>query len=327
MNIKEDNDIVAFLKSDNKKPFILSSRTIPGRWRNRLLALRGGLTGRYRLIDAFWFVLPTSMRPKAVRRRVWDNFITYMNKEARRAITSYINADGSLVLYGRNFFIPFDNYDDFVDMVEQSIVSDQYHTHNYLKEDSVVIDAGANVGIFSVFAAQQCFKGIIYAFEPSPYTFEILTKNIAGYKNIKSIHAGLGDVAAKKNILVYPNSTTGNIMEDSSRAPLIFMEHVKKAELITVVTVDDFVEKNHVAHVDFIKIDTEGYEAKILEGARKTIKKFKPVIAMSAYHTPADRELLPKMVESISSGYRCDFVIGNEEEFICYPISENNMIN
>ena len=325
--MEKNDDIIAFLKSKEKKPFILSSRAISGRWRNRILAVRGGLTGQYRLSDALWFIFPTSMRPRAYSRRIWDGFLEYTHKEARRAIAPYINEDGSLMLYGHNFFVPFGNYDDFVDMAEESIVSDQYHTHQYLKEDSVVIDAGANAGIFSVFAARQCPKGMIYAFEPSPYTFDVLSKNVAGYPNIKPVLAGLGDVTAKKNILVYPNSTTGNIMEDSSRVPLIFMEHVEKAEPTMIMTVDGFVEEHHIPRVDFIKIDTEGYEAKILEGARQTISKFKPVVAMSAYHTPADRELLPKIMRSISKEYQCDFVVDSEEEFICHPVSGSNMIN
>jgi FkbM family methyltransferase len=224
-----------------------------------------------------------------------------------------------VTLYGKSFFIPFENYEDFIDVVEQVIISDQYHTKQYLKSDSIVIDAGANMGVFSAFAARACPQGTIYGFEPSSYTFEVLSKNMAAYPNAKPALSGLGDISTEKNILIYPNSTMGNIMEDSARTPLIFKEHIEHSESVKVITIDDFVKTNDIKKVDFIKIDTEGYEAKILQGAAETIKKYRPVIAMSAYHTPADKEILPQIVKTMAPEYRCDYLVENEEEFICYP--------
>jgi FkbM family methyltransferase len=314
----QTSDIISFIADKNSKSFILQSRNISGRWRNRLLALWGGFTGGYGLSDMFYFLLPTSLRPLKVRRCVWDNFIRYTNQEARKAIAPYINNDGSVALYGKPFFVPFENYEDFIDVVEQVIVSDQYYAKKFLKNDSVVIDAGANMGVFSVFAAKICQEGTIYGFEPSSYTFEILSKNTAPYPNVKSTLSGLGDVATQKNILIYPNSTVGNIMEDSARASFVFKEHIEKSESVKIIKIDDFVEQNNIKKIDFIKIDTEGYEARILNGAAETIKKFKPVIAMSAYHTPGDKEILPRIVKSISDEYQCDLLTGSEEEFICY---------
>ena len=71
--------------------------------------------------------------------------------------------------------------------------------------------------------------------------------------------------------------------------------------------------------MDFLKIDTEGYEANILRGAAETIKKHKPIIAMSAYHKPEDKNELPKLLNSITP-YDCVLSFSGEEDFICRPL-------
>jgi len=65
---------------------------------------------------------------------------------------------------------------------------------------------------------------------------------------------------------------------------------------VKVTTIDKFVEANKLPRVDFIKMDVEGHELKILAGARKTIKTFKPSLALSAYHRGDDLIKLPKFL-------------------------------
>ena len=91
-----------------------------------------------------------------------------------------------------------------------------------------------------------------------------------------------------------------------------------RLEDVAVTSIDSFVKEKNITHVEFIKIDTEGYEANILEGARQTIQKWKPVIAMSAYHNKNDKENLPKLLKEISSDYVCELHKSAEEDFICY---------
>ena len=86
-------------------------------------------------------------------------------------------------------------------------------------------------------------------------------------------------------------------------------------EPISIVTLDSL----NLPKVDFIKIDTEGYEAPILRGARETIKRCRPIISMSAYHNPNDKTELPALLNSITP-YRCELHRGSEEDFICKPI-------
>lgn len=71
--------------------------------------------------------------------------------------------------------------------------------------------------------------------------------------------------------------------------------------------------------VDFVKIDAEGYEANILKGAAETIRKYKPVVVMSADHKPNDKTELPAIMNSVTP-YNCELRHDCEENFICKPL-------
>ena len=83
-----------------------------------------------------------------------------------------------------------------------------------------------------------------------------------------------------------------------------------------VTTVDKFVEANKLPRVDFIKMDVEGHELKVLAGARETIKTFKPSLALSAYHRGDDLIKLPKFLLELNPGYKfylrhCTSILGD----------------
>ena len=73
---------------------------------------------------------------------------------------------------------------------------------------------------------------------------------------------------------------------------------------VKVATADKFVEANKLPRVDFIKMDVEGHELKVLAGARETIKTFKPSLALSAYHRGEDLTALPKFISGLNGDYK-----------------------
>ncbi len=176
---------------------------------------------------------------------------------------------------------------------------------------------GANIGTFSVLAARLAPRGRVYAFEPSQGTFAVLKKNAAPYENVTCTFAGLGDSKREENILVHETTTGGNVFMDSTLAPREVTPGEAHLEKISITTIDSFIAEHAVPRVDFIKIDTEGYEANILRGAAETIKKWKPIIAMSAYHNPNDKKDLPDLLTSIRPGYSCKLYDDSEEDLIC----------
>ena len=199
-------------------------------------------------------------------------------------------------------------------LLDGVIVKDQYHAKEFIKKDSIVIDAGANIGVFSIFASGLTPKGHIFAFEPVYKTYEVLLKNIKDYRNIIPVQSALGNRTGRAKIFIHSDLSGPNFLLDSEKADS--RQLLGDIEEINLLTIDKFTEDNKLPRVDFIKIDAEGYEKQIIEGALETIKKFSPTIAVSAYHLKGDKELIPALIKSINPQYHYKFSQRNEEDFI-----------
>jgi hypothetical protein len=84
------------------------------------------------------------------------------------------------------------------------------------------------------------------------------------------------------------------------------------------MTLDSFVKEYDVERVDFIKIDTEDSEREILKGAKETIRKFKPRMAIAAYHLPDDKKVIPELLLSIRDDYKFRLVKKGEEDLFFF---------
>ena len=73
------------------------------------------------------------------------------------------------------------------------------------------------------------------------------------------------------------------------------------------VALDDFVKEQGLEKVDVIKLDVEGAERAVLKGAKKTIKKFKPILLISVYHQEQDLFETMRLVDEIRDDYRWVF--------------------
>jgi len=167
-----------------------------------------------------------------------------------------------------------------------------------LKEGDWVVDAGANVGMFSILAAKKVGdEGKVFAFEPILETQKLLKRNIElnGIKNIEIVPFALGDKKGELNFSMYPKS-----LECSSG----FFDNEGGVEKVKQISLDEFIEENNISKVDFIKSDVEGMERNLLIGAEATIKKFKPRLAICTYHRPDDPEILEKMIKDFSPEYK-----------------------
>jgi FkbM family methyltransferase len=319
-NPAQKMDILDFLRKRPFKGFVFAlshNDKYPKPITNRVLTLYGFARGYFSLKESFMLILPTRFKSDEVRAKYSDFVAVESASSAKRYIKGFIDADGSIDLYGHKFYPVKGNFAELIEFFSQIFISDQYKAKEYLKDGAVIIDAGANVGSFSVYSSNIKKNIIIHAFEPVRATFEILEKNTSPYKGISCHNIGLGDSTGKKDIFFSKYSTGGSAFEDrgivESHRPFDLSEEAQ------ITTIDDFVRQNAIPRVDFIKIDTEGYESKILNGAKETIKRFRPVIAMSAYHKADDKTVLPQIIRSISPDYEYRLVHAHEEDLIFYP--------
>jgi FkbM family methyltransferase len=183
----------------------------------------------------------------------------------------------------------------------------QYSVSRENMKNAVVVDAGANIGIFSIYAARKGARKA-YAFEPVRETCDILEENVRLNrleKKIIPVNLALGEKKGRANIsFCMAGDGCASIGNDGGG---------NRKQMVRITTIDAYMGG---ARVDFIKIDTEGYEAQVLKGAKNTIKRFKPAISFSVYHKADDRERLPKIVKKFRKDYKC--AIHNYSEPDCY---------
>jgi len=112
-------------------------------------------------------------------------------------------------------------------------------------------------------------KATIYAFEPSNKTFNKLKTNLADLTKLKLHNFGLGNENTK--ITLYTNSDESGLASVYKRRLDHFNIDMNKSEDIVIKTLDAFCDENRIQHVHFLKLDVEGHELKVLEGAKKML--------------------------------------------------------
>ena len=155
-----------------------------------------------------------------------------------------------------------------------------------IKDGDIVIDAGANIGLYSIIASKLVGKsGEVHSFEPALETFNILEKNILinNLSNVKINKMGLGDKEGKF-VLSIPNDVPYGFADSYRFVDLTTNEVTdsKKSEIINIQTIDNYCAVNKVSHVDFIKIDVEGLQYQVLIGAKKTLENNRVIILFEA---------------------------------------------
>jgi len=75
------------------------------------------------------------------------------------------------------------------------------------------------------------------------------------------------------------------------------------SEKIEVTTIDEFVAENELDRIDFIKADIEGFERNMLMGAKETLRRFSPKLAICTYHLLDDPEVLSKIILEANPNY------------------------
>ena len=135
------------------------------------------------------------------------------------------------------------------------------------KNPGIIIDAGANVGDYSILANQIMPACKIYAFEPVESTFQHLLSNIKDLKNVVPIKKGLFKENCELAINLFASNEHSSIY-DIEGLP-IGSDSQQKIELVRG---DDFIKDNQIDSIDFLKLDVEGAEYDALLGFENAIK-------------------------------------------------------
>ena len=166
-----------------------------------------------------------------------------------------------------------------------------------LEKGDYILDIGANIGIFSVYASGKIgSSGKVYAFEPIHETRLLLEKNlrINNVENVEVNSLALGN-DLNEIVLLRAKNNLGSASLFLKRRGI--KEGVKQSKL------DLLMREGIIGKVDFIKADIEGMEKEMILGAKEIIQKQKPKISICIYHKAGDREELEKEIKNINSEY------------------------
>jgi FkbM family methyltransferase len=148
-------------------------------------------------------------------------------------------------------------------------------THNI----DTVLDVGANIGQYGSELRNIGFKGTILSFEPTSEAFAKLKKNAQKDVNWKVFNFSLGDFDGETEINISKNSVSSSILNDlpqltesAPEAKFISKETIKVKKIDTI-----FQELGLTNKQIYLKIDTQGYENMVIEGAKKSLPLIKGI--------------------------------------------------
>ncbi|MGC8794129.1 MAG: FkbM family methyltransferase [Bryobacteraceae bacterium] len=168
-----------------------------------------------------------------------------------------------------------------------------------VRAGDIVLDCGAAMGVFTREALAAGAR-LVVAIELAPENLECLRRNFA-----EEVRAG--------QVIIYPKGVwdrddvmTLYVDPGNSPADSVVMrpEHARPGPQVPLTTIDKLVNELGLERVDFIKMDIEGAEQRALEGARQTLARFRPRLAISAYHREDDPKRIPELVRQAWKGYR-----------------------
>ena len=200
-------------------------------------------------------------------------------------------------IFNRPFFIrPFEyltgtrayakipmGVDPFVDI--------EYYITNF--ELKTIFDVGANIGQTSRHYRKQNESAEIYSFEPVKETYNQLINNTSNH-NINCFNYALGNESGQKKMSVNNNidfcvsntiletekndnvesllAAAETVIANSKASKVIHSRHSFSSEMVTIEKLDNFVVNNNIRHINYLKIDTEGYDLEVLKGAKQLIQ-------------------------------------------------------
>jgi len=169
------------------------------------------------------------------------------------------------------------------------------------KKGDVVLDCGACEGYFTRKALDDGAKKV-YCIEPASSMVQCLKKTFAdeimdGRVSLSSCLVGNKNESAVfyENLMDTAEGTTEPVAHENGRSLL--------AKELTMLTIDEFIDRESVGKLDFIKADVEGSEIDLVLGAEKTIRKFRPSLAIAVYHKPENANKIVEFIEGLCLDY------------------------
>jgi FkbM family methyltransferase len=187
-----------------------------------------------------------------------------------------------------------------INLYQDIFVMKVYLQHGInLPDYSVVIDGGANIGMFSLFVLDNCPTASIHAFEPAPKTFEVLKANLCPRGTVVVNNCGLGSHTTEELFTYMPSATTASgyyddtmisMMKENMQSAILadpkksrqyrgelgeeLLQHQLnesfKGQVVSsqVRSLSSYIDEKQIGAIDLLKLDVECRERAVLAGIR-----------------------------------------------------------
>jgi|GEM_PF-315566 len=201
----------------------------------------------------------------------------------------------------------------------------------YMESGGIFVDIGANIGYHTLYMATLGEAVHCVGFEPHPDIYRQLAENVElnGFSNISVVDVAIGDKCGeitfyKQKTTSYNRGLSGTILASDGEDDFVCSEVLMK-------TMDEALTSAQKQQTRVIKIDTQGFEYEVLQGAMETIRLSQPVIAFE-YHTYGSHPL--HEILGLLPGYEIYKLqiwtgeirqlneadpVGFEQDYICVP--------
>jgi len=169
---------------------------------------------------------------------------------------------------------------------------EEYKKENFeIKPNDVVIDVGAHIGLFTIYASQFCTNGKIYSFEPFVDNYELLLENITlnNLDNVKSFNQAISNSNEPIKLFLNDDESGHSMFSQSS-----------KSIIVDSISLQKFFDENQIKHCNFLKLDCEGAEYEIIKNL--PFEYFQKIDKLVIEYHMADLhpELLIELKETLS---------------------------
>ena len=209
--------------------------------------------------------------------------------------------EGITIVKGKPLYhykgIKIDSPRDSIEAYVEVFLDNVYDRYEVPQPGNIVIDIGAYVGMYSIKASRYVGPdGLVIAIEPLSDNMYYLATNLLNLSNTQIANTALSNYIGD-----------GKLYNSPSSAAHSMTYRRKQYKVVAVTTLDALVSNLGLPRVDYIKMDAEGSDLSILEGAEKVLIAHYPVLSIACYHTdPSGRPYVDKVLWYLKRlGYCC----------------------
>lgn len=182
------------------------------------------------------------------------------------------------------------------------------------KEKGDLLDIGSNIGYYtSLFTQIAAPDAKVIAFEPTPSTYSVLSKNVSNLKNVKVEQIALSNKIGTTNFFDY--GIRHGVYNSTAAQPISFLKDKGSEIEVQTDTLDNWCKRNNIKP-SLLKLDTEGTEHLILSEGKQTLSNYSPVILLEVDGGDAWKDNIKASMDILAENNYLFFEVSNTGDLI-----------